>query len=293
MATSVRTTTMLALELAGQAPVPLRSLQPASIQVVPVAVPGGQPAQLLRGGSGITLGEMAAEWDPAEPGPLLDWLQANLRGNARPISGAGLVMDANRKLRRRIGFADASLTALQFPLLDAADGKRPFTVGLRFLPSTVTDTAGGGKAQPAAPTKRKPMLAANFTLRGLPFAAEQVSQVALPLVQVRWLGRDGPRRAAPSLDLGEVRLVAKGRSAEAARAWVQTVIADGKLDGPELLDFSVELLDATLKNVLATLVLKGCMLLAADEPLLGGAAVEALDSLQLRFAVNGLDFEVR
>lgn len=81
--------------------------------------------QLLHGGKSITLGEIAAEWDATDTGALLEWLQANLRQDHRPISGAALVSDFNNKLRRRIGFEDAVLTALQWPVLDAAEAKRP------------------------------------------------------------------------------------------------------------------------------------------------------------------------
>jgi len=166
---------------------------------------------------------------------------------------------------------------------------------LRFLPGRVSDEDCGGKPGPPVGRKRETLLAGNFALRGLPFAAEQVSRVELPLQRVHWEGRLGDARdpqRSPMLDAGVVTLVARGRSAAAARAWVQKVITDGKLDGPELLDFSIDLLDAALRKALATLHFTGCRLVSAVEPVLGGAAVEATDSMQLRFAVQVLDFKL-
>lgn len=78
-----------------------------------------------------------------------------------------------------------------------------------------------------------------------------------------------------------------GRSRDKALAWVQQVVADGRLDEAERLDVGVELLDATQKTVLATLQLRACSLLACDETLIQPEA-DAVPGLALRFAVGAV-----
>ena len=72
------------------------------------------------------------------------------------------------------------------------------------------------------------MLASNFRVTGLPFDGDGISRVGLPLLR-RSDSAVGPRRSPPRLGT---------------------------------LDIGVELLDATLKTVLATVQLKACSLLA-------------------------------
>jgi hypothetical protein len=69
---------------------------------------------------------------------------------------------------------------------------------------------------------------------------------------------------------------------------VHKLVADGSVDETDGLTLQVDLLDASLKTVLASVALHGCLLAGMDESPLGGAAVDRVASLRLRFHVAGM-----
>ncbi len=276
----------LALELDGQAAGPLRSLQPPAYHIARAAAAAGASRTLVAG-MAVSLGEMTAEFHPIEPGPLIAWMSRLLGREPAVVSGVVQVLDMNRTERRRLAFRDGVLTTVQLPTLSATDGKRPFSVALAWQPASLDDLPGSGKAGKAASSKRKPLLTGNFRVAGLPFDASFVAEVALPTVSVTLAPDDGrsrqPRYA--QFDGGELRLRLRGRSASEAQAWVRKLISDGRLDPADDLDLVVEMLDASLKAVLASIRLSGCGLLSCEESPLGGPA-DAGDGVTLRFAVD-------
>ena len=276
----------LALELDGQAAGPLRSLQSPAYRIARAGATTGASRTLVAG-TVVSLGEMTAEFNPLEPGPLINWVGRLLAREPALASGVVQVLDLNRSERRRLVFRDGLLTAVQLPTLSAADGKRPFSVALAWQPASLDDLPGSGKVAKAASGKRKQMLTGNFRVAGLPFDAKSVVEVALPTVSVTLAPDDGrsrqPRYA--QFDGGELRLRLRGRSATEAQAWVRKLIADGRLDPADDLDLVVEMLDAALKGVLATITLSGCGLLSCEESPLGGPA-DPSDGVTLSFAVD-------
>ncbi|HOB93118.1 MAG TPA: hypothetical protein PKL46_03565 [Aquabacterium sp.] len=294
MATVVSTGSNLFLELDGKEAGALRSAQPASVRVDMVAREVGREL-VVRRGVQVALGEMAAEAALPEPGPLLDWLQAVLAGKLDLHDGALLVGDANRKLQRRIGFRGARLSGLALTPLDARDGKQPVLLTLRWLAGQVDDQAGGGATLKSTASRRKAPLASNFRISGLPFDGSGVLRVELPALQVDWATsrvgelreplREGRRR------FGAAAVTVGARQAEAARAWVHKQVADGLVDEADGLALQVELLDPTLKKVLATITLGGCLLLGLDEDPIGTSS-ERSAGLVLRFDVGSMALAV-
>lgn len=280
------------LELDGQPAGVLRSAQPPSLQVEITALSTGADGRERRAAR-VAYGALDAAADLAEPGPLVDWLQAAIAGDLSPRTGALLVADMNHKVRRRIAFRGAHLTALIWPALDATDGKQPLTVALRALVDGVDELSGDGKTPPM-PGRRKTPLTGNFRVVGLPFDGAAVSRVLLPTLQVAWVGdRAGgrrPERRLASRQLGPLSLTVTARQADAARAWVRKLAADGLVDEAEVLSLQVELLDAALKKVLVSVQLDGCLLLGMDEDALGGT--DRLPGLTLRFDVAGMSFRL-
>jgi hypothetical protein len=289
MATVINTTSALFLELDGKTAGPLRTAQPASVRVDMASQPTGRET-VVRRSAQVTLGEMAAEFDLIEPGPLTDWLGAALAGDLSPRDGALLMGDANFNARRRIGFRGAHLSSLTWPLLDAAGGRRPVSLALRWLVDGVDDAPASGKVKGSI-GRRKAMLASNFRFAGLPFGDDAVSAVELPTLQIDWAqdrftgGRQRPQMAQRRL--GELAVTITSRRAEAARAWVHKLVADGSIDESDGLTLQVDLLDATLKKALASVQLTGCLLCGMDEEPLGGAA-DRITTLTLRFDVGGM-----
>ena len=292
MATTARTpVSKLIMELGGQAAGPLRSLQPPSYRLD--RIDGQRGASVIRAGSEVTLGELAAEFSPDQPGPLRDWVQRFAGGDLSPQSGVALVLDFNDAVRRSLAFEAGEITQLRLPTLSAADGRSLVLLGLSWRVQALRDSLGDGRHITVTKGRAKAMLASNFRVTGLPFDAAGVTRVGLPLLR-RSDSAVGPRRSQPqvgTLDIGELTLSVGGRSRDKALAWVQQVAADGRLDEAERLDIGVELLDASLTTVLATVQLKACSLLACDEPLIE-PATEVVPGLALRFAVGavGLSF---
>lgn len=292
MAISTRTGSQLMLELDGKGGGFLRNAQPPSVRVDVARASTGMDVP-LRTGVRISLGEMAAEADLLEPGPLFDWLAAALAGNLELRSGAVLQADHNYQRRRRIGFSEAQLTAIAWPALDASETKRAFTLSLRWLAGQVDDGPDSGKLTGSLPGKRKQLLTSNFRVGGLPFGGEAVLRVELPSFSVAWAGVPSgefrvPTRPHGQVNLGELRLVVSARQAEAARAWVRKLIKDGQLDDSESLNLQVDMLDVALKKTLASFELMGCRLRGMDEEPLGSGPTEAPGRLSLRFAVDRL-----
>lgn len=291
MATTRITASMLALELDGQVAATLRRFQPASLRVEP-APAGRAPEAVLRPGVRVTLGEMAAEVDLVEPGPLLDWLQATLAGEARALAGAVVQADHNMTAQRRIGFDGAWLSALAWPVLDASAARSPFTLALRWLADRVDDKPGSGKIKSVI-GRRKLMQTGNFRLLGLPFGGKAVARVELPPLSVprvadaTGLQRD-PRLLAGPARFGDLLVGIGAREADAARQWVRKLVDDGRVDTAEGLGLQVEMLDTAMKNVLATIHLDGCLLRGLDDDALGSNATDRAPGLTLRFAVAGM-----
>lgn len=293
--TSAGLANLCALELDGQFAGWLRSLQPPGYQVDTVVAPLG-PGGAARLAANVHISPMAAEFDLIQPGPMLDWALSLPRADGLPRAGAGLVFDHNRKLVRRIAWSEGLLTELRLPTLDAAS-KLPFSLGLSWLPGSVAYPKAGGETVPGASASRKkgPLLS-NFRVQGLPFDGRWITRVALPTVTARLAeqtyGSSRPtHRFQDAVDLGELRLDIAAAGRDAALAWVGKTIADGVIADSEYLSLTIELLDATLKKVLASLTLSGCGLLGYAEDAIGGGT-ERAPGVSLRLGVGHLDLKV-
>ncbi|MBL8350170.1 MAG: hypothetical protein JNL87_07620 [Burkholderiaceae bacterium] len=278
-------TVQLALEIAGVAAGPLRSVQPAPLRVERIAASPGT-SRSLASAAAVSLGAMAAEFDLGDKGPLLDWVAMLWLRKLAVIDGAVLVADHDRIEQRRIGFSEGVLREVVLPTLSVADAKKAFTIALTWQPAQVDDQPGSGKKIAATVTKRKPLLTGNFRVLGLPFDGRMVREVGLPTARVA-LGRVDSRRPELLLagfDGGELRLVVAGRSATEALAWVRKLVADGRIDAAEAIDIRVEMLDAALKSVLATIELRACALIGCEPSRLDSQA-DGIASVSLRFAV--------
>jgi len=281
----------IALELGGKTAGWLRRLQPPGYEVAQVAGPAGELIVPKNAGR-VTLTPVDADFVLAGPGPLLDWALTLPRRSAVTMDGAILLLDPNFRIRRRVEWTQGLLTEVRLPELDAT-AKALFTVGLSWQPETLRYPKVGADAGPIGPGKAKGILLSNFRVTGLPFDASAVVRVALPTVRAKVVvenvgSQRQPQRHVTGVDLGEVRLEIGARSAEAVRDWVAKVIGDGAVTDAELINLDIELLDPTLKNVLATISLRGCALIGYAEFELE-AVSEKPANVALRLSVDDLD----
>jgi hypothetical protein len=188
-------------------------------------------------------------------------------------------------LKRRIDWAGGAITEIKFSDLEASS-KLPFDVDLSWQPSSIKFAAGTGKASLLPATKLpKSIIVANFRVVGLPFG-NSVAKVQLPVVTTQMKGGKSKLPYA-SITPGELRIeVVPGNKSELLD-FIDRVIADEQLTSDEFQDISVELLDAALKNVLATISLGGCGLLRVDLP--KSAMTDTLERYALTFSVERFD----
>lgn len=283
-----------AIELNGLLAGLARSVQMPGYQVEQVVVPSG-PGKAARLAANISISTMAARIDLGEPGPLLEWALSLPHGNALATDGAALVLDTNRKVQRRVEWSEGLITELKLPVLDASS-KLGFCLDLTWQPSSVSYAKPSGERLTLPGSKRKPILTSNFRVVGLPFDASFITQITLPTVTAKLATEQTGQQRLPSrqysvIDLGELRLELAARSRDEALAWVQKLVADGRIADSEYLTLQVELLDAALKNVLATVTLAGCGLLRYEEdPIVSN--VESVPRFALSFAVGQLDLQL-
>ena len=293
MAVTPSTAGATALELNGQVVGVARRLQMPGYRVDTVVVAAG-PGKAARLAANISISSMEASIDLAEPGPLLEWALSLPRGNALATDGAALVLGINRKPQRRVEWSAGLITALQLPVLDAAS-KQAVSLGLTWQPATVSYAKPGDSAVVLPASKRKLALACNFRVSGLPFDGSFISQVTLPTVTAKLVVEQTgqqrlPSRHYASVDLGELQLVFNARSQGDVLAWVQKVVADGRIADDDYLGIVVELLDASLKTVLVRISLAGCGLLRYEEDPINSSS-EQVPRCSLTFAVGQLDLQ--
>ena len=72
---------------------------------------------------------------------------------------------------------------------------------------------------------------------------------------------------------------------------MQAVAVDGRVTDSELLNFSIEMVDASLKNVLATITLNGCSLAGYTEDRIESAS-ERSAGVKLRFTIGQFDIKL-
>lgn len=293
MATRTTTATTPVIELTGKLAGAVRSLQLPGYQVESVVVPAG-PGGAARLGANVSISPMSAEMTLVEQNALLDWALALAHGNPLPLAGAALLLDFNGVPTRRIEWTDALLTTLRLPTLDAAS-KLACSIELGWQPGTVTYAKPSGTTVKLPTVKKKALLSGNFRVAGLPFDGTFIRKVVLPTVaaKVATEERGGARlgtRHTSSIDLGELQLEFTARSRDEVLAWVQKVVADGLIADKDYLSVDVQLLDAAMKNVLLTVSMSGCALLAYDESRVE-AGQETIATETLRFAVGKLDLK--
>jgi hypothetical protein len=283
----------IALELGGKPAGWLRRVQPPGYEATQVAAATGESVLAMSAGR-VAPTPVDADFAFAGPGPQLDWVLTLPRKLPEAIDGAIQLLDRNYRVVRRIEWSQGLLTELRLPELDATS-KSLFMVGLTWQPEAIRFAKASSVTGASRPGKIKAVLLSNFRVIGLPFDASAVIRVALPTVRAKIADEPAdtqrlPQRHVAGVDLGEVRLEIGARSADAVRDWVAKVIDDGTVTDTERIDFGIELLDSSLKNVLATITLGGCALAGYAEFELAAAA-EKPANVALRFSVGVLDIK--
>lgn len=237
---------------------------------------GKQAGQLKYGPCQITFGSgMGA--------PLYSWITDSLAGKTAPKNVSIVVTDATGKATTRLDLANTYLTRFTVPSLDVAS-KDPLYFEATLTPGSIRKVAASASVAKIAP-KAKVLSAAFFRFNGpgLTTDATKLNKIE------SWSFEVGPAtatgvevKAGPLAELGDLTVTVAEPAAE-FEGWLGALMKGS----PTEKDLTVELLDATLKEVLIEFSFNGTGLAAGE--LLGGGVTgaEAIARREFSMYVQG------
>lgn len=198
----------------------------------------------------------------APSGATAKWIQAMLERKSVRHDGGVLSVDLTGAQPVQREFFDALLTAVTFPALDAGDASAVRTA-LTFAPERTRFAPGDASKLPAVKGSAKVLRGANFRLSidGLESACARVSKIeALTFKQKVAEENVGaarmPARTSGTLELPDLVITVADAHAQPFYDWHEEVVIKGNAERGEK-SGKLELMNATLKDVLMTLSFQG------------------------------------
>lgn len=251
------------LELDGKVVGRAAGAEVGAIKVAAAPVATSSPRRTI---ANLQYGDCTVVMNLSDVQPQLEWLAGLWRKSLLERDGAIILADMNFKERRRAAFAGAVVTQIALDDLNAAENKSPYQVTYSFAPSQLKYSSGAGTTLNVLPGKQKAISPANFriTLGNLP--CQRVIRVSGLSLRAELASDAGtvrlPSRTLLGVTCGDLTVEVSGDDATFAEwnKFATTTLQDGVVTDNEELTCSIEWLDPTLKNVLATLSLTGCAL---------------------------------
>lgn len=287
-----------ALELGGKTAGYLSSFQPPSYEVEEIAQGLGADWVTKKMHGAAKIGECTASMNISQAGELLDWVASVWRKQCIEMEAAIMLADQDYNVRRRIDMMGCVISGLEFPALDAKDGKKSLEITTKFKPESIKYTPGGGKLQAVLGQKAKNWLTSNWkvTIPGIP--GEYVTKVELPkltpkIAEEAHGGFRLPNRHYAAIDISSMKIEISSAGFDPAKDLAIKVIQDGVISEAEYFDILVDVYDQSLKTVLGTFTCIGCGLKKFDwsGKLEGGK--EGMAGSTLEFMVEEFNFEVK
>lgn len=286
----------LALEVAGKPAGFLTSFQapPCEVRTTPTLAGAAAGTGPVPGPA--KLGEAVATFEPSLAPAILDWIGGVWRRADRATDAALSLADQNLETRYRFDLTRCLLTSVEFPVLDAADGKRAFEVTFKFQPEALKYGAGGPKLQGTPGAKAKRWLVSNWKVSLPGLESRFVSRIELPRLTAKIAEESAsparlPTRRPAGLDLGSLKLTITPAGFDAANSLVAKTLQDGTVTSAEYVDVTIDLLDPAMKTVVGTITCSRCWLARFDWSLGAAGAGENPLLTTLEFAVGGFDFK--
>lgn len=284
---------IMALELNGIAQGPVRSIAGGAVYGEVVAEKGGTSRS-----PGKRIGAVRYEPITLEVGldmvPQFWEMIRQWPATSKRLSGAIVFGDINLKQIKRLEFTSALITEIELPPLDAATGKQPFGLFVTLQPDRIENRSGSGGMINAQGSKGRQALSSNFRLTGGGLDLSRVTKVdGFAIKQQASTGNIGElRRLAVEpgmVEYGDLVLTL----AETNMASVESLFQDSVVKGSgRELDIKLELMDPTLKTVLATINLRGVGIWK-----IGGSEQEAnaqrVAMTQAHFYVEGATIDIK
>lgn len=260
------------------------------------AMPPPHRGAAVVGPIAASLGPFAASAAITGAGGLLDWLLTLPRGSLAATTGALIETDLSFDAKRRIDWSGGLLTEVQWPTLDAREGKLPVRVAFKWQPASIEFSKGSGKLPAALSSRAKAWLASNFrvSLGGGKIDGKLVNRVEMPLLRAQaaraTIGREQRPKLAGGVEIGPLRVSFSGAGRDAALDFAQAAMKSGVEPAADSIDIVIEMLDAALKKILGTFRLGDCLLLAYEEPASDSQAERVAETV-LTFSVGSFDLQ--
>lgn len=207
------------------------------------------------------------------PGELSSWITQSMAGNAQPVSGRIVEMDADHTIVGERQFHDALLTEIAFPAIDGSS-KEAARVKLTFQPQRIITRKGdGSKASVAGQKDMKRATTSNFRVTIPGADSSGVSRVEPITVKCKLTEATAGevKSAKPqvaSVTAGDLVLSTTDAKSVALAQWAEDTLVKGGQDKEKTV--TVELLSPDMKSTLLTLEGSGVGIYAL-RPVSGGA----------------------
>lgn len=191
------------------------------------------------------------------------WIKDVLNGSLSiRKSGAIVAMDQNRKILRRLDFANAQITRISFPDANASSGKLVATIKLTLTPATTFLSSPGGTYATANTKAQKNMNSANFRLaiKGLDTSGAIIVEgldIPIPLTAHPDAACSICTPVIPKINFPNVEIVGSEAGAATWFPWHQTFVIAGQHADSDEKSGTLEFMDATLKNTIMSISFTG------------------------------------
>jgi len=263
-------------------------LSKVSIQEMTAAT--GSYHEVRKSGGNLEYGDFKFDYNIAESGVLLDWIQSVLRRDVVENDGTIIVADVNAVGRRAMDFIGGHIVDLKFSDLDAKEAKAPFNVSVTVKPRTITYRAESNKiSAPQAGTGRQ-MLTSNFRFQGLGDEIDKhVVKVTWPTLKNKIAAAHYGEKLLPDYsysgtEVGKLTIEVTASAYPAIEKLMKKQLIDRDVSDASYIPLAVEMLSTNLTKTLLTFTMGGCHLQSVDQGSL--EAGDKMSLIKLEFSVE-------
>lgn len=257
------------LELGGKTAGYLSSFQAPSYEVEEITQGLGPDWVAKKMHGNPKIGEATAVFNISQTGYLLDWVASVWNKDCQEMDAAVTLADQNYEAKRRIDMMRCLISGIEFPALDAKDGKKHLEITTKFKPEELKYTPTNGKLQSSLGTKAKNWLVSNWKITIPGLKTEHVTKITLPKLNPKIAEEHHgafrlPTRHYASIDISELQVEISSAGFEDMKNLAVKVIQDGKIDESEYTDIIIDMYDQSMTKVLGTFTCIGCGLKKFD-----------------------------
>jgi hypothetical protein len=226
------------------------------------------------------------------PKPLAEALD----GRQTSVNGAIDYLDFDYKAQRRVSFQNASVSAIRFPALDGGSKEQAMVEVVLSPQQTREDPTAGDVKSMGAGSKQKAALRSAFRVvmpdnlpanRVATVSAIEVRRTATASVGAGAAER-APSKGSGQFEIPNIKLTMSPVDVKLWQQWLDKTLSE--LGTKQEKTMRVELLDATMKNVIAAVDLSGVGIVAIRTPKME-ANSEAVQRVEIELYAEQLKFD--